>query len=69
MKIVFFSSFLSPHMKPLCDILYNHCDFTYVETNELTKERRELGYDFMETIPYIQNLSNEVGRLSGLCDY
>ena len=68
MKIVFFSSFLSPHMKPLCDILYNHCDFTYVETNELTKERRELGYDFMETIPYIQNLSNDKEKQIKLAD-
>lgn len=58
MKVVFFSSFISPHMKPFCDYLSQKCDFTYVQTIQLTEERKKMGYAFSETIPYLVDLSD-----------
>lgn len=60
--IVMFSSFLSPHMKPLCDELYKLCDkqFLYVECTTLSEERRKMGYGFNEEIPYLKSLTGKL---------
>ena len=48
-------------MKPFCDYLYQTVkdEFCYIETNELTAERKALGYEY-EEIPYVKKL---VGNL------
>lgn len=57
MKIVFFSTFISPHIRPFCDYLYDKCDFTYVQTSQLSEERINMGYKITEQIPYLLDLS------------
>lgn len=60
--IVFFSSFLSPHIKPLCDVLYHatNGEFIYVEVQKLSEERRAMGYSFAEqAIPYLRSAVND----------
>lgn len=68
MKVVFFSSFISPHMKPFCDYLSKKCDFTYVQTIQLTEERKKMGYAFTETIPYLMDLSADKEKQKKLAD-
>lgn len=68
MKIVFFSSFISPHIRPFCDHLSKECDFTYVQTNQLTEERRKMGYTFSGDIPYLLDLSADKERQKKLAD-
>ncbi|MCB7320084.1 glycosyltransferase family 4 protein [Lacrimispora sp. 210928-DFI.3.58] len=60
MRIVFFSAFISPHVKPFCDCLYKReeVDFVYVQTMVLSEERRRMGYDYAEKIPYLIDLSS-----------
>lgn len=71
MKIAFFSSFISPHMKPFCDYLYQQLgdEFAYIETQELTEERKALGYAYLpEEIPYVRNLSKDKRRQQEIAD-
>lgn len=68
MKVVFFSSFISPHMKPFCDNLSRKCDFIYVQTNQLTEERRRMGYAYTEIIPYLVDLSADKVKQKKLAD-
>lgn len=62
--IVLFSSFLSPHIKPLCDELYalTNKEFCYVATSKVTEERKKLGYEYSENIPYFLDLSEDKNR-------
>lgn len=58
--ILFISTFLSPHIKPLCDYLYEHTksEFRYIQTMQLTAERKAMGYEFNEKIPYLMNYAD-----------
>ena len=60
--IVMFSSFLSPHMKPLCDEIYKLCNkqFIYVECTSLSEERKRMGYAFGEKIEYLKNMTGDL---------
>ena len=55
MNIAFFSSFISPHIKPFCDYLYSQPDvnFEYIQTIPITDERKRMGYDQNDDIPYL----------------
>lgn len=58
--IVYFSSFLSPHVKPFCDYIYEHTngEFIYAETQKLSDERKAMGYSYKETsIPYLKSVA------------
>lgn len=46
MKLVYVSNYMNHHVKPLCDELYAALgeDFCFVQTDEMTKERKALGW-------------------------
>ena len=56
-SIVFVTNFASLHTIPLAEEIALQCDgdFLYIETKELSEERRNLGYDRLSTRPYIVN--------------
>ena len=68
MKVVFISSFISPHVKPFCDYLCNYCDLKYIQTNQLSEERRKMGYGNNEVIPYLFDLSNDKEKQKQMAD-
>lgn len=70
-KVVLFSSFMSPHMKPLCDELYAHYgnDFQYIQTCALTEERQRLGYSYEPCeVPYLTDLTGNTGQQMRIAD-
>lgn len=69
--IVYFSTFLSPHVKPFCDYLYEKTGgrFVYVETQKLSEERRAMGYSFDgQNIPYLQSIVNDKEKWYSIAD-
>ncbi len=64
MNIVYFSNFLSPHVKPFCDTLYKllNNEFKFVQTMPLSNERRRLGYN-KSTGEYVIDLTNRIKDL------
>lgn len=56
MKIVFLSNFFNHHQKPLSDALYAHLgdDYAFIETREMTEERKKMGWGGIEKPPYVK---------------
>lgn len=55
MKILFVSNYYTHHQHPLCealDILTEH-QFTFVETEEFSEERRNLGWETQSNVPFV----------------
>ncbi|MBE6793908.1 MAG: glycosyltransferase family 4 protein [Ruminococcaceae bacterium] len=61
MKITFLSNYFSHHQKPLSDKWYTLTQgkYTFVESEEITDERKKLGWGIREKLPYIVSLNNE----------
>lgn len=56
MRIVFLSNYFNHHQKPLSDALYRLTDdFLFVETSQMSTERKKLGYHRPEA-PYLTEL-------------
>lgn len=55
MKIAYFTNFLFHHQYPLCELMMNEPDveFTYVCTEEMTKERKSMGYEDLSSLPFV----------------
>ncbi len=69
--IVYISAFLSPHVKPFCDFLYEKTngDFKYIETIKLTEERKAMGYSYTdEDAPYLMQLEDNVQTVKEIID-
>lgn len=61
MKVVFLSSFLSHHQKPLSDALAARCGYTFLATKEMPRERRTMGWEEAEP-EYLCRYSREPER-------
>lgn len=69
--IIYVSAFLSPHVKPFCDYLYEKTngEFVYVETIELTEERKSMGYSYdKDSAPYVVNYSANIQHINNMID-
>lgn len=69
--IIYVSAFLSPHVKPFCDFLYEKTngEFRYVETIELTEERKAMGYSYdKDSVPYVMNYSADAQSINNMLD-
>ena len=55
MKVVFVSNFFNHHQKPFCDAMYGLMgkDYAFVETAEISEERKKLGWGISETPEYV----------------
>lgn len=70
MKVAFVTNFMSHHQLGVAEILYEHfgSNFVFIEQEELTKERKDLGYKDSER-PYIVKDYDEAHPLTTkLCD-
>lgn len=70
-KVVFVSAFISPHIKPFCDILHQHYKdaFIYIQMQRLTKERQALGYAYDKSdIPYVMDLTDNLVEQKRIVD-
>jgi glycosyltransferase involved in cell wall biosynthesis len=64
MKITFISNYINHYQKPFCDELYKQLGdkFKFVQTQELDDERITMGWERIETYPYlIKSYSNTDG--------
>ena len=61
MKLTFLSNYFSHHQKPVCDKWHKLTEdnFTFVETEKITNERKKLGWGIDEEISYILPSSND----------
>lgn len=68
--IVFISTFISPHVKPFCDYIYEKTngEFRYIQTMKLTEERKALGYGYDEKIPYLIDCTDDAICVKDLID-
>ncbi len=69
--IIYVSAFLSPHVKPFCDYLYEKTngEFRYVETIELTEERKAMGYSYdKDSVPYVMNYLENAQKINSLLE-
>lgn len=55
MKVVFVSSFFNHHQKPFCEAMYGLLkkDFAYIETKEVSEERKNLGWGISGIPEYV----------------
>ena len=60
MKIVFASNYFTHHQKPFCEEMYGLFgkDFVFVETKEISEERKKLGWE-SEHPPYTIHVDND----------
>ncbi len=71
LMIVYFTNFLSPHVKPFCDYLYEHTQgaFLLVETMAMSEERKAMGYaSDREAVPYIRKCLQDRREWESLAD-
>lgn len=61
MKLTFLSNYYSHHQAPVCELWHKLTDdnFTFVATEELTQERKDLGWSHYEDIPFILQCNDE----------
>lgn len=65
MKVVFLSNFFNHHQRPLADALFARLgeDYTFIETREMTEERKKMGWGGIEKPPYVkQNYTSDEDR-------
>lgn len=62
MKIVFLSNYFSHHQRPLSDALaaYPDVEYCFVETTEMTEERRALGWGTHDKPAYVYQLDDRI---------
>ena len=55
MKWVYVSNYMNHHVQPLCDELFRRLgtDFCFIQTDEMTKERRDLGWGNEQLPTYV----------------
>lgn len=62
MKVIFLSNYLTHHQTELCNCLYrrNNNDFYFIQTEEMSEERKQLGWEFdVEQFGYVFTYSAE----------
>lgn len=59
MKLVFLSNYFNHHQKALSDALTELCDYTFVSTAPMTRERRMLGWDADAEPNYVRSYIRE----------
>lgn len=61
MKIVFASNFFNHHQKPISDCFYKELgnDYFFIETSEISEERKNMGWGIEEYPPYVKNISDK----------
>lgn len=65
MRVVFVSNYYNHHQKPFCDEMYRLLgdEFYFIETREMSEERRRLGYTSGDKLSYVvQNYKEEYMR-------
>lgn len=64
MKIVFVTGFVSPHIIPMCDALYDMCGdrFSVVETQKVTPERERMGYGSYSNRSYVKRYCGDASK-------
>lgn len=53
LKIVFVSNYFTHHQKPLSDALAKRCDYTFVATAQMTRERKAMGWEMAQVPGYV----------------
>lgn len=66
MKVVFLSNFFNHHQKPLSDALYARLGeaYTFVETQEMSEERKKMGWGGIEKPPYVKQTYTSAADLA-----
>jgi len=71
MKIVFISNYYTHHQQPLCealDLLTDH-QFTFLTTESFSEERKRLGWNMQEDVPFVKTYEDFLRRNStGIMD-
>lgn len=59
MKVVFISKVYTHHQRPFAEAMNKICDFTFIETNYMSDERKEFGYSEEERADFLVHLNEE----------
>ena len=62
MQVVFLSNYFSHHQKPISDVLAERCHYTFLATEELSQERKSLGWGQEQQPDYVCNYFTETQR-------
>lgn len=70
MKIVFITNYFNHHQRPLSDALYRLTEgqFSFLETEPMRQERRDLGYGWDDLPAYVKNAyDSQTAKDDGIC--